>query len=147
VVVAAPVALRKESAARADSPGWKDPFAEPAAEHGKTAKRAAAPEPAVEPRVVVTKPEPKAEPKKKPPVTETATRPAAAGWKDPFSEETETKRADGRQKELVSSVPQAATEEEPVESNKWKVAARRPAAAKPAQAVDGRARWSVLKRR
>ncbi|HXI60305.1 MAG TPA: hypothetical protein VNO55_29775 [Polyangia bacterium] len=136
---AAPATARVEKApavmppppAPAHAAGWKDPFAD-SPEQNKT--KHAAPS------------EPKAEPKRKQPVEAPAHNPA--GWKDPFAEAGSDSKAaggaDAKRRELTSTAGEAVVSDPP--ESKWKLAERRPAA-KPAASVDGRSRWSVLKKR
>ncbi|HEY2901525.1 MAG TPA: hypothetical protein VGL59_13170, partial [Polyangia bacterium] len=110
--------------------GWKDPFADPS----ESSKPRSTP--------AQTKVEPKRKAVEAPPSH-------PAGWKDPFADnesERGTALSDSRHRELSTSAPSAVVAD-PSES-KWRVAARHPAAPKArAASVDGRSRWSVLKKR
>ncbi|HEX3693776.1 MAG TPA: hypothetical protein VH374_00195 [Polyangia bacterium] len=125
---AASVAASPPAAAGRAS-GWKDPFADPS----DSGKPRSAP--------VQTKVEPKRKAVEAPS--------HAAGWKDPFADngsERGTALSDSRHRELSTSAPSAVVADPP--ESKWKVAARHPVAPKArAATVDGRSRWSVLKKR
>ena len=108
------------------SEDWKDPFAEP---DSARSKRPPAPVPAK----VETKPA-KADP---PPA-----KPAAPGWKDPFADNGSLGSARKRAVALSTTTLDAA-DPEPSEP-RWRAGSRH--ASRPA-AVDGHARWSVIKKR
>ena len=83
----------------------------------------------------------------KPPASPEAPPSHAPGWKDPFSENTQEQPAsasDAHGRELSTTAP-AAVAADPPES-KWKMAARH-RVSRSRTAVDGRSRWSVLKKR
>jgi hypothetical protein len=123
-------AVMPPPSAPAHAAGWKDPFAD-SPEQNKTKH--------------VAPSEAKSESKRKQPVEAPAHNPA--GWKDPFAEGSDSKAAgggDAKRRELTSTAGEAVVSDPP--ESKWKVAERRPAA-KPVASVDGRSRWSVLKKR
>jgi len=121
-------AVAAPASASAHPADWKDPFADPA--DGAKARAATS--------------QPKGESKRK--TVEPAAHPT--GWKDPFadnSSERKTGGADARRHELTNAAPEAVVVDPP--ESKWKVAARHPTPKTSPAAVDGRSRWSVLKKR
>ncbi len=123
-----PAVPRAASASSANNADWKDPFADP---DGGKAKHPAAATP------------PKGEAKPKPAPAAAPARPATSGWKDPFAEGGKESKSAGHNVELATTTPSAVVAEPP--GSKWK-AAHHAARTAPAP-VDGRARWSVLKKR